>query len=160
MRCLHQVYWVEFSLVVGYTVLNIFRFAVKRNICMGMRYGGCRRKACVLNTWPAWLCVDHTAIRSCALLALYFEFVYVKFRCARKRNVTLTTSQKILRWHFFSFWGLLNVLIFMYSDVFSIVFSHGRSYFVKAGNLLPGTQFKEGNLMPALGGIFASKAGV
>ena len=36
---------------------------------------------------------------------------------------------------------------------------HTGDLFLKVGYLLPTTQFKEGILMPALGSIFASKAG-
>ena len=55
------------STVVGYTVLNIFRFAVKRNIIMYGYARGCRRKACAVRRSYSYqkLCVARTVLRVC-----------------------------------------------------------------------------------------------
>ena len=46
-----------------------------------------------------------------------------------------------------------------YIQMFLAMLFHTGDLFLKVGYLLPATQFKEGILMPALGSIFASKAG-
>ena len=46
-----------------------------------------------------------------------------------------------------------------YIQMFLAMLFHTGDLFLKVGYLLPTTQFKAGILMPALGSIFASKAG-